>query len=73
MTEKDKIKKWAACWENAEVRLAKLKRQKLANISVSDEIICLADAFESARLHGPQSTTSGLVEQQKLFKRLKVT
>jgi len=71
MTEKEKIKKWAACWEKAEIMLLKLRQQKLTDISVSDEIISLSDAFESARLHCPRSTTSGLVEQQKHFKRLR--
>jgi hypothetical protein len=71
MTEKEKIQKWATCWEKTETALLKLRQQKLADISVSDEIVSLCDAFESARLHCPKSTTSGLVEQQKHFKRLR--
>jgi len=71
MTEKEELQKWASCWKSAEQTLRKLESQNLSTISVSDAIVSLSDAFESARLHCPRSTTSGLIEQQKQFRRLK--
>ena len=59
--------------EDAKKRTSMLKRLREEAILHSDTamaIECLSDAFEAALLHCPRSTTSGLVQQQSLFRRL---
>ena len=48
-----------------------LRAQVSRNSDTAKAIEQLSDAFESARRHCPPATTSGLVEQQRLFARLR--
>ena len=57
-------------WRIASERLEALRREDLRDINVSEHIEALAGAFE-ATLSGPMRKSSGLVEQQAVFARMK--
>ena len=57
-------------WRIAGARLEELRREALRNVEVTDHIESLNGAFE-ATLAGPVRTTSGLVEQQAIFSRMR--
>ncbi len=57
-------------WRIAGARLEHLRREELRDVDVAAVIESLEGAFE-ATLAGPERTTSGLVEQQAIFARLR--
>lgn len=57
-------------WRIAAERLEELRREDLRNVEASNHIEALTSAFE-ATLAGPVRKSSGLVEQQKVFARMK--
>ena len=57
-------------WRVAGARLAALRRSELRDVEVADHIDALNGAFE-ATLAGPVRTTSGLVQQQAMFARIR--
>jgi hypothetical protein len=58
--EEQRIRQWIRNWEEA-----------IRNTDTAKAIEQLSDAFESARRHWTPPATSGLVEQQRLFARLR--
>ncbi|MBA7536490.1 hypothetical protein ES705_28754 [subsurface metagenome] len=70
-SEKQNILHWIKCWEEAGPFLEKLRGAELRNISTMQALINLSGAYESCRLHFKPKPDSGLVEQQKWFKKLK--
>ena len=56
-------------WYHAAETLERLRIEAIRNSDTASVIEQLSDAFESARLHYPAKSTSGLVEQQRLFSR----
>ena len=64
-------KRWVETWKKAAPELKAIRRRELREIDTQAALISLADAFESCRLHFPLETTSGLVEQQAWFKKLR--
>jgi hypothetical protein len=67
----EREKQWVAAWKRAGVKLAELEREELRNIDTQQALLNLADAYESCRLHHQPSPTSGLVEQQRWFRKLR--
>ena len=65
------IRQWAATWQLAGEALEQIKRYELARLQTSDALAHLADAFDLARRQAKPTTTSGLVEQQRVFARLR--
>ena len=57
-------------WRVVGDRLATLRRSELRDINVADHIEALNGAFE-ATLAGPVRTSSGLVQQQAMFARIR--
>ena len=57
-------------WRVAGLRLAELRREELRSVEVAAVIESLTGAFE-ATLDGPVRTSSGLVEQQAIFSRIR--
>jgi hypothetical protein len=62
---------WIEGWERAGKRLRELKKIELQKISTEQALQTLAGAFESCRLHFAPRPTSGLVEQQCWFGKLR--
>ena len=62
------VKRWADTWERASRELARIRRQGLEKMTDDDVRRAVADLFSDAMTTGlPPRTTSGLVEQQRLF------
>jgi hypothetical protein len=66
------LKRWAQAWESADAALSALRRRELAAMTDDDVRQAIADLFTDAPMPDllPQ-VTSGLVEQQRLFSRLR--
>jgi hypothetical protein len=64
-------KQWIAAWKRAGAKLAELEREELPLIDTQKSLMNLACAYESSRLHHQPSATSGLVEQQRWFRKLR--
>ncbi|MGI8788356.1 MAG: hypothetical protein ACR2HG_11420 [Pyrinomonadaceae bacterium] len=69
--EKEQLRAWAENWKRAGKVLEELRREEIRNSSLPDSIILLSDACESALYLNPPEPVSGLLEQQKLFSRLR--
>jgi hypothetical protein len=69
-SETDRLRQWAACWKAAGPRLEALRLEELRHTDTQQSLLSLAGAFESCRLHYRPLPTSGLVEQQRRFRKL---
>ena len=65
------LKRWVQCWRDAGPRLIEIRRRELQKLDTQQALLQLADAFESCRLHATPRPSSGLVEQQAWFQRLR--
>ena len=64
------LRAFVDAWRSASERLEDLRRRDLRNVNVADRIESLNGAFE-ATLARPPRTSSGLVEQQAVFARIR--
>ena len=62
---------WARTWHEAGPRLDAIRRRELQTVCVADVVHSLADAFAASLRTMKPNPTSGLVEQQRLFARLR--
>ncbi len=71
MTEQEKAqtRAWIKNWRELEPILEKMQRDSLQHVDTAQAIGAFDLAYKSARLHCPRRETSGLVEQQRWFKR----
>jgi len=69
--ERERVRQWVRKWETVGPVLAQLRDEDIRHTDTATAIEQLSDAFESARLHYQPPPTSGLVEQQRLFARLR--
>ena len=67
----DAMRQWVFRWQKAGPELERIRREELIHTDVRRSIELLEDAFQSALLHYPATATSGLIEQQRWFMRLK--
>ncbi len=70
-SERERVRQWVRNWEAVAPVLEELRAEAIRHSDTAAAIEQLSDAFESARRHCPPTTTSGLVEQQRLFARLR--
>lgn len=64
-------KRWADTWKQAAPELERLRDEAAKAADSTEAILILNDAFESARQHFPPRDSSGLVEQQAIFRKLR--
>lgn len=69
--QEQRVRQWIRNWEAAGPVLEGLCAEAIRRTDTAAAIEQLSDAFESARRHWSAPTTSGLVEQQRLFARLR--
>jgi hypothetical protein len=71
MTEREKKQAlaWIQNWRELGPMLENLKRESLRRVNTAEAIAAFDTAYKSARLHCPPRRSSGLVEQQRWFKR----
>ena len=67
--EKAHARAWIKNWRELEPILEQMRRDSLRQVDTAAAIGAFDLAYKSARLHCPSRTTSGLVEQQRWFKR----
>ena len=65
------MEQWVRNWQETGPILERLRAEAIRNTDTAATIEQLSDAFESARRQFPPATTSGLVEQQRWFARLR--
>lgn len=66
------LKRWAETWERAGRELTLIRRRELQAMTDDDVRRAIADLFSGAVTADlPPRTTSGLVEQQRLFAQLR--
>jgi hypothetical protein len=70
-TDKEQLARWVQTWRKAGEELEKIRREEIRNSSTQTAILALNDAFISAIRLNPIRMTSGLVEQQRLFRKMK--
>ncbi len=69
--EKERVRQWVRNWEAVAPVLEELRAEAIRDSDTAAAIEQLSDAFESARRHWSPPATSGLVEQQRWFARLR--
>lgn len=69
--EREQLQAWAAGWKKTGELLEQINREEMREVSLPQTILALTDASESALLLYPPQPTSGLIEMQKIFRRLK--
>jgi len=69
--EEQRVRQWVRNWEAAAPVLEQLRAEDIRNSDTAAAIEQLSDVFESARRHWTPPATSGLVEQQRLFAKLR--
>ena len=69
--EEQRLRQWVRNWQEAGPILKRLRDEEIRNTDTAAAIEALSDAFESARLDWVPPKTSGLVEQQRLFAKLR--
>jgi hypothetical protein len=67
--EKAQTRAWIKNWQELGPILEEMRRDSLQHVNTADAIGAFGLAYKSARLHSPRRETSGLVEQQRWFKR----
>jgi|HubBroStandDraft_2_1064218.scaffolds.fasta_scaffold442177_2 hypothetical protein len=65
------MKKWVETWKTTGPLLEKIRREEIRKTSTVKAMQNLADAFDSAAFLYPLRPSSGLVEQQALFQKLR--
>ena len=69
--EREKMRAWVNGWKETAKVMEKLRREEIRNLNISEEILSLTDASESALKMYPPKPTSGLIEMQRFFMKLK--
>jgi hypothetical protein len=67
--EKAQVRTWIRNWQETGPILERLRLDSLRLVNTAAAIEAFDLAYKSARLHSPRRLTSGLVEQQRWFKR----
>jgi hypothetical protein len=70
MAKKAPLKAFVEQWRRLGPELEKIRQRELKTISTPQALQNLAGAFEDCRLRFPPKPTSGLIQQQKWFKKL---
>jgi hypothetical protein len=69
--ERNMISQWVAAWRRAGPELERLRREEARHLDTQQSLRNLARAFEFSRLHNKPSPTSGLIEQQRWFQKMR--
>ncbi|RIK76647.1 MAG: hypothetical protein DCC68_18920 [Planctomycetota bacterium] len=67
----DEARAWAAVWQRAAPLIDAERLERTRRTSLAGALVALEDAFEAALACHVASSTSGLVEQQRRFARLR--
>jgi hypothetical protein len=68
--ERETVKKWVDTWKRAGVALAEIKKRELVSPDYGKNREVVDDMLEWACEHRKERTTSGLLEQQRIFMKI---
>jgi hypothetical protein len=71
MTEREQIRLWVDTWKQAGPELEAIRRREIAEADTLLDLKLLEGAFNHGVRTSPPSTTSGLVEMQQYFAKLR--
>ena len=66
------LKQWAHHWKEASEKLSEVRAKDIRSIQTKEAILSFNKAFSSVILKENPKSTSGLVELQKIFRKLKI-
>ena len=69
--EKNRILKWIAVWKKAGIALIDIKKNELKHYNYNKNEPLIDEMLQWACDHRNTRVTSGLVEQQKIFRKLR--
>jgi len=70
-TEIPSLRKWVEIWKKSAPELHRIRINELMSSRVPSTVELLEDAFQSALRFNPPKPSSGLVEQQRWFMKMK--
>jgi hypothetical protein len=71
MEERDAVRRWVETWQAAGPELEAIRRKEIETINVLESLAALEGAFNYATRTLPPRDSSGLVEMQKWFAKLR--
>ncbi len=71
MDEREAMRRWVETWKLAGPEIEALLRKEIEKIDVQEELAVLEDAFNYAVRNARPEPTSGLVEMQEWFAKLR--
>lgn len=71
VNEASQVREWVQAWKRAEKAMGEVKRQEVRRMSTARALEQLEDYFRYALRNARPTRTSGLVEQQRIFKTLR--
>jgi hypothetical protein len=69
-SDKDRLRDWVRNWQVAGPKLEQMRREDIRRANTQDSIRLFDLAFKAALRNSPPRNTSGLVEFQRLLRRL---
>lgn len=69
--EKEQMKQWIKTWEKAGKALEEVRKKEIRETNTQESIPAFDDVFKFTILNVKPKDTSGLVEMQSWFKRMK--
>jgi hypothetical protein len=71
VTEREMIQLWVDTWKKAGPGLEAIRRKEIAEADNVHDLMLLAGAFNHAVRSSPAEPSSGLVEMQRIFAKLR--
>jgi hypothetical protein len=71
MNEREAMRRWVETWKQAGPELEAILRKEIEEIDTLEEFAALEGAFNYATRNVPPDSTSGLVEMQEWFAKLR--
>jgi hypothetical protein len=71
MDEREMMRRWVQTWKEAGPELEAIRRDEIAKADNSVDLAALACAFNDTLARCPPKTSSGLVEMQDWFAKLR--
>jgi len=70
-SEKSRIRTWIECWRRAGPELEKMRREDIRGGDTRRFVEICSGMLEATHKRMPQPESSGLVEQQALFRKMR--
>jgi len=67
--DEDRTKAWVENWAKLGPQLEAIRRRELREMTYQQRVQAMDSLFQIGRLVGKARTTSGLVQQQRLFRK----